>query len=327
VDLSAGIENAAVSVLDFTAFDDFVTQLVSDKVLLKPGTLPSLDFEPEYVAVSTDGKFAYVSLQEANAIATVDLEVKKIISVKGLGFKDHNLGENALDALRDGQFKLETQNLFGVYMPDGIASVNIGGTDYVLTANEGDAREWEDYEDIDSKSVNETEYKIDIIKNSERMGLEPDKAYIYGARSFSIWDASTMQLIYDSGSDFERITGELYPNYFNSSHTSTGLDARSGRKGPEPEEVQVLKVDDKVYAFIGLERIGGVMVYDVTTPSNASFYDYINARDFSGSDIGNSGSLGAEGIDVIEAANSPTGSAIILVANEVSGTVDLFEFE
>ena len=326
VDISGGFASAEVSVLDFTGFDDSIEQLLADKVLIKPDTLPSTDFEPEYIALSEDGRYAYVSLQEANAIATIDLATKEIASVKGLGFKEHSLAENALDALKDKAFKLETQDIWGVYMPDSIAAVSIGGTNYILTANEGDAREWNDYDNVGSHTFDGTDYKIDTVRNSEWLGLDADKIYTFGARSFSIWNAATMELVYDSGSDFERITGELYPEYFNSSHTKTELDSRSGKKGPEPEEVQVARIDGRIYAFVSLERIGGVMVYDITNPAAATFYDYINVRKFDGADIASGGSLGPEGIDVISAANSPTGKPIVLVANEVSGIVDLFEF-
>ena len=326
IDISAGLDNAKVSILDFTGFDDSIEHLLADKVLIKPDTLPSTDFEPEYIALSEDGRYAYVSLQEANAIATIDLTAKEIISVKGLGFKDHSLPENALDALKDKAFKLETQDICGVYMPDSVASVSIGGTNYILTANEGDAREWSDYDDVDAYTFDGTDYKIDTVRNSEWLGLDADKIYTFGARSFSIWNADTMELVFDSGSDFERITGELYPDFFNSSHTKTDLDSRSGKKGPEPEEVQVARIDGRVYAFVSLERIGGVMVYDITNPVAATFYDYINVRKFDGADLVSSGSLGPEGIDIILAANSPTGKPTVLVANEVSGIVDLFEF-
>jgi len=326
VDISGGFASAEVSVLDFTGFDDSIEQLLADKVLIKPDTLPSTDFEPEYIALSEDGRYAYVSLQEANAIATIDLATKEIASVKGLGFKEHSLAENALDALKDKAFKLETQDIWGVYMPDSIVAVSIGGTNYILTANEGDAREWNDYDNVGSHTFDGTDYKIDTVRNSEWLGLDADKIYTFGARSFSIWNAATMELVYDSGSDFERITGELYPEYFNSSHTKTELDSRSGKKGPEPEEVQVARIDGRIYAFVSLERIGGVMVYDITNPAAATFYDYINVRKFDGADIASGGSLGPEGIDVISAANSPTGKPIVLVANEVSGIVDLFEF-
>ncbi len=145
------------------------------------------------------------------------------------------------------------------------------------------------------------------------------------SRSFSIWDADTMGQVYDSGSDFEKITGELYPEAFNSSNNKTELDSRSGKKGPEPEDIKVMKIKGKTFVFIGLERTGGIMMYDVTNVQNVKFHDYVNVRDFSGTNVSSSGDLAPEGLCLVEAKNSPTGKPLMLVANEVSGNVRVFE--
>ncbi len=320
------LEDKTTKTADFTKFDSEREKLIDNKVILKKDSLPSVDLEPEYIAIEDNSKIAYVSLQEANAIATLDIEKGDFTSVKGLGFKDYNQEKNALDAIKDGRINIETQNLYGVYMPDGLATINIGGTQYVLTPNEGDAREWgkkpDSYANITSYTFPGTTYKIDSLINSEHDGLEADKVYTLGARSFSIWNANTMELVYDSGSDFEKITATKFPEYFNISNDKIEKDARSSKKGPEPEDVKTLKVLDKVYAFIGLERIGGIMMYDITNPSNATFCDYINTRDFSGLFNGDSG---PEGLCTIEAKDSPTGYPIVLVANEVSGTVSVMQ--
>lgn len=327
IDIKKGVNKATAQTIGFDKFDSHEARatLVENGVLLKPDTAPSVDLEPEYISVSDNSRYAYVSLQEANSVATIDLKTQEIISVKGLGFKDHNVEENALDALKDGQVNLTTQNLYGTYMPDGIASQKIGGKQYLYTANEGDGREWGEYEDTGSYTFPGTSFKIDTILNTERDGLEADKTYIYGSRSFSIWDADTMEQVYDSGSDFERITGELYPEAFNSSNNKTELDSRSGKKGPEPEDIKVMKVNGKTFAFIGLERTGGIMMYDVTNVQKVKFHDYVNLRDFSGTDVSSSGDLAPEGLCLVEAKNSPTGKPLMLVANEVSGNVRVFE--
>ncbi len=327
IDIKKGVNKATAQTIGFDKFDSQEARatLVENGVLLKPDTAPSVDLEPEYISVSDNSRYAYVSLQEANSVATIDLKTQEIISVKGLGFKDHNVEENALDALKDGQVNLTTQNLYGTYMPDGIDSQKIGGKQYLFTANEGDGREWEEYEDTGSYTFPGTSFKIDTILNTERDGLEADKTYIYGSRSFSIWDADTMEQVYDSGSDFERITGELYPEAFNSSNNKTELDSRSGKKGPEPEDIKVMKVNGKTFAFIGLERMGGIMMYDVTNVQKVKFHDYVNLRDFSGTDVSSSGDLAPEGLCLVEAKNSPTGKPLMLVANEVSGNVRVFE--
>lgn len=329
VDLKKGVNKATSVTLGFEQFDsaEARAELVNNKVLLKPNTSPSVDLEPEYISVSENSHYAYVSLQEANAIATIDLKTGEIVSVKGLGFKDHNLKQNSIDALKDGQVNLTTQNLYGTYMPDGVATKKIAGKQYIFTANEGDGREWGEYKDTGSYTFPGTTYKIDKILNSERDGLDANRTYIYGGRSFSIWDASTMKQVFDSGSDFEKITGNLYPDAFNSSNNKTELDSRSGKKGPEPEDIKVMNVKGKTYAFIGLERTGGIMMYDVTDVQNVKFYDYVNLRDFAGNDVSTSGDLAPEGLNLVEAKDSPTGNPLMLVANEVSGNVRIYEMK
>ncbi|NES21769.1 MAG: calcium-binding protein, partial [Symploca sp. SIO3E6] len=154
-----------------------------------------------------------------------------------------------------------------------------------------------------------------------------DQLFTYGGRSFSIFDASG-NLVFDSGNDFERITAELLPANFNSDNDENTFDTRSDAKGPEPEAVAVGVIDGRTFAFIGLERVGGIMVYDVSNPTNPLFVQYINNRDFAGDPAaGTAGDLGPEGIVFISAADSPTGSALLAVANEVSGTTTLFDIE
>ena len=300
------------------------------------------DLEPEYIALSDDNKKAYVTLQENNAIATIDVHSGKVISVKSLGFKDHSLPQNALDAARDDKINITTLPIKGLYMPDSITQVTIDGENYLVTANEGDATEWEEFTNVtDFKDIKdritiqdgtfkgmtkeEAESKLSAMKNDEGFDklevltdMGTDAVYTLGGRSFSIWKADTMELVYDSGSDFEKITAETYPQYFNWSNDDDEMDKRSAKKGPEPEDVKIGKVDNKVYAFIGLERIGGIMSYDITDPSNAKFANYVNTRDFSGKIAGD---VSPEGLEFIPAQLSPTLRPLVLSGNEVSGTV------
>jgi hypothetical protein len=149
--------------------------------------------------------------------------------------------------------------------------------------------------------------------------------YSFGARSFSIWTTDGTQ-VYDSGSQFERITAELYPDNFNSNHRENSFETRSDDKGPEPEDVTIGRVAGRTYAFIGLERIGGVMVFDISDPRSPFFVQYLNNRDFTAEpDSSEAGDLGAEGLIFIEAGDSPTRRPMLAVANEVSGTTTLFD--
>jgi hypothetical protein len=316
-----------VRVVGFERFDGEAARaaFLQSGGILNKGMRPSADFEPEYIAVSADSRTAWVSLQEANALAALDIPGGSFSSVFGLGYKDHRLPQNSLDALRNGKAELSTQELNGVYMPDGIAAVTIQGKTYILSANEGDAREWKGYTDIAAFSIDNV--RMDVLDNAKKDGLTEGVKYLFGARSFSIWDAggSAVKLIYDSGNEFETRTAELFPANFNASHTNNDLDSRSGRKGPEPEYVTTLQIGSRTYAIIGLERIGGVMVYDISNPESPVFYDYINTRDFSGASLAQMGDLGPEGIRAIAAADSPTKRPLIFVANEVSGTIAVFE--
>jgi hypothetical protein len=318
-----------VRIAAFDGFDapDQRAALVQSGVILTEGAKPSTDLEPEYIAVV--GGSAWVSLQEANALALLDIPGGRFTAVMALGFKDHRLPKNTIDALKDGKAELAPQDLYGVYMPDGIAVASIGGTDYIITANEGDAREWGsgDHEYADITSVKIGDYKIDVLDNAKKDGLDNNKTYILGARSFSIWEAqgNMLKQVFDSGNDFEAITARQYPTAFNASHTNNELDSRSGKKGPEPEYVSILRIGQKTYALIGLERIGGIIMYDISNPAAPVFYDYLNTRDVSKSSLAEMGDLGPEGICAVAAEDSPTGHPLIFTANEVSGTIAVFE--
>ena len=158
-----------------------------------------------------------------------------------------------------------------------------------------------------------------------------DQLFSYGARSFTIWNAGG-ELVWDSGDLLEQLTAAMYPDNFNASNTNNEIDNRSDNKGPEPESVAIARLFGETYAFIGLERIGGVAVYDVGNPERPMFIDYINRRDFSfgendyvAGDFG--GDLGPEGILVIDRMDSPAKTALLVVANEISGTTSIFSIE
>jgi hypothetical protein len=231
-----------------------------------------------------------------------------------------------VDVLQDGRAIIAPQNLWGARMPDGLAAVVIGGKQYVLSANEGDAREWGGSA-LDAGDYDIGNYEINVINTLKKDGLDPGRTYLMGARSFSIWEAvgAALTLVFDSGSDFERITAQKYPANFNASHINNVLDNRSGKKGPEPEYVSTVQIGAGIFAFIGLERIGGVMMYDISNPVSPVFCDYINTRNFSAGRLTEMGDLGPEGICTVEARDSPTGTPLVFVANEISGTVSVFE--
>ncbi|BAQ66145.1 choice-of-anchor I domain-containing protein [Geminocystis sp. NIES-3709] len=153
-----------------------------------------------------------------------------------------------------------------------------------------------------------------------------DELYAFGTRSFTIWD-SEGNLVFDSGDDFERITAQAFPDYFNASNSNNDFDNRSDNKGPEPEGVTVGTIYGETYAFVGLERIGGVMVYNVTNPETPEFVQYINTRDFEQDPETNLTDSGPEGLIFISAQDSPNGKPLLVVSNEVSNTTNVFELD
>ena len=311
----------------FDSFDAQRDTLTTAGVLVQKEKNPSTDFEPEYIAVSSNT--AYVSLQEANAIAVLDISGKSFTGVYPLGFQDY--GKTEIDLQKNDAIGLSNyENVYGIKMPDGISVTTIGGKTYLLTANEGDSRA--DWAEMDNESEDKTSPTGNVTLDKKVVwfnatmwdGLDSEKAYVFGGRSFSIYEVTDtgLSLVYDSGSGFEEITAEQLPAYFNCSNDKISMDNRSGKKGPEPETVVTGTVDGKTCAFIALERIGGIMVYDITDPANAEFVNYINSREF---DTAIQGDVSPEGLCFIPAADSKTGSTLLLAACEVSGTLAAYE--
>ena len=339
IDLSNGVAMPTVDTIDFTAFDPAATPLrglsLPTDVIIFPGELPSEDLEPEYIAVSEDDTQAYVTLQENNAVAVIDLSVPQLLRVDALGFKDHSVVGYGLDASdRDGvggegAINISTWPVWGMYQPDAIAAVSANGQNYYLTANEGDARD-EDARIRDLVLDSTVFPNATSLQQDDQLGRlevstilgdvdndgDYDALYAYGARSFTIWNAQTGAQVFDSGSDIEMQTALQVPALFNSNGgNEASFDSRSDAKGPEPEGITVGSVDDNTYAFVGLERVGGVMIYDITDPQLPVFTLYQASTD---------GDQAPEGLLFIEAANSPTGQSLLLVSHEDSGTVAIY---
>lgn len=400
IDVSGGVSAvtpASVTTIDFRAFNVGGGKTLGSGVRVSAKSASvAQDLEPEYLTVSADSATAWVTLQENNAVAVVDLLAAEIVAVLGLGYKDHGLIGNELDASnRDGGANLREWPLRGLFMPDTITSYEFAGTTYLVTANEGDAREYLtdaadatdcsaqggfDFDDGDcfhfldeiragdipdsGASVelpNLSRFAIDVetllaSENLGRIKIVADQGvsgcgtdsiatsgqpgpdcvyealYTFGARSFSIWNGTTGALVFDSGNDFEVITAQRLGAGFNASNDDNEGDDRSDDKGPEPEAVEVATIDGATFVFVGLERVGGIMVYDISNPESAEFLQYISSRDFS-VDIGElvdagdftaAGDLGPESIKFVKAADSPSGEPLLIVGNEVSGTTALF---
>ncbi|WP_066220518.1 choice-of-anchor I family protein [Formosa haliotis] len=337
-----------VLTINFNAFDSQLNELRANGVRITgPGATVSQDLEPEYITYSDNSKKAWVSLQENNALAVINLETNTITDVLPLGLKDFSLAENPFDASDETDFIfMANWPVKGMYMPDAIAYYELNGVGYVVTANEGDAREYDAFEE--EVKVGDNDYILDPIAfpNADLLKLEEnigrlaitnatgdidndgdfDEIHMFGSRSFSIRNATTGALVYDSADDFERITAAdpMYGELFNASNSNNNFKNRSDNKGPEPEGITVANIAGKFYAFITLERVGGFMTYDITDPSNPTFIKYINNRtigDSEGSD------LGPEGIIYIAPEDNSLGTGLVVLSNEVSSTVSVYSLD
>lgn len=340
------ITQSDVTVIDFTHLDTTAYDPLINVYGNNGQQLPSQDLEPEYITVSPDDSKAYVVLQENNAMAIIDLATQTLDTVVGLGYKDHSIPGNGIDASNDASnINITTYpNLYGMYQPDAIAAFEVNGQTYIASANEGDARDYNTYSEetrVKNEVLDITNFpNANVTKNDTVLGrlkittslgdnnndLFYDSLFAFGARSFSIWDDQG-QLVWDSGDDFEQYLAANHAANFNSTNDDNdSYKNRSDDKGPEPEAICVGEVDGTLYAFIGLERMGGIMVYDISNPQNPQFIQYELNRNFSvDADDTDAGDLAPEGMVFVDASDSPTGIALVIVANEVSGTISIYE--
>ncbi len=298
--------------------------------------------EPEYITVSEDSKLAWVSLQENNAMAIIDVPAKKIKKVFSLGYVDHSRYGFAIDAVSDG--KIDIKNYYplrGLRQPDGIAAFMAGDRHFVITANEGapmnDYKVWTDVtkvpELVAQGRLDESVFTEKIVTDLKDLSVSSLErcdegklrthngkcpfAYTFGSRSVSIFDGETGKVIWDSGEMFERVLAKIAPEYFNwnSKKGKAKMDKRSSDKGCEPENVTVGEVGRRRYAFAGLERTSGVAVFDITDPEAPKMVDYyLDPLD-----------RGPEGILFISADDSPiSGQALLVVGYEYSKTLTIY---
>lgn len=420
----------------FAAFNDKEADLKAAGVrIYGPGANVARDLEPEYIAISADGATAWVTLQENNALAKLDIASATVTDILPLGEKDLSVDGNGIDASdEDGKIDIRTfDGVVSLYQPDAIHAYSVGGSTYLVTANEGDARAWgedtdaywgtegpscagdpslgfveelrvkhlvhangfdrrcgddlppqlralgagglldpdtfgycgasagdpgdcrEDEElgrlnitwtegyrtDGNGDPILFTDAGVEDAINGDR--LMYDKLYAYGGRSFSIWNEDG-ELVFDSGDAIERFlagdecmlgTARNIPckDYFNSGHDEgDAFDSRSDAKGPEPEGLTVGTLGDRTFLFLGLERMGGILVYDISDPTAPRHVDYLNTRDDwttddPGSVLAAAGDLGPEGLVFIPAADAPGESPLLVVGHEVSGTTTIYEVQ
>jgi hypothetical protein len=311
-----------------------------------PGRLVTFaqDMEPEYITVSADSRTAYVGLQEANGWAIIDLDAGRVRSIRSLGFKNHNLPGNGFDASDRGtNINIANYPVLGMYQPDALSTFTSGGRNYIVSVNEGDTRGYLSFNE--ETRLNATAYVLDptrfpnaaTLKNDTLLGRltvtrskgdtdgdgDFDEIYSFGGRSISVWDDAGA-LVWDSGDQWEQITARQLPAYFNASRDNNTRKNRSDDKGPEPEGVTVGTVGDSTYAFAGLERTGGVIVYNITNPTAPRFSQYITTRNYS---TAIAGDVSTEALVFIPATQNSLNRPLLVAAHEVSGTVSVFAFD
>lgn len=383
IDLNLGVTQAEVTQIGFNEFDGSrKAELPMNVRISGPNATIAQDLEPEYLTFADNGKI-YVALQENNAIAIVNPESKSVERIVGLGEKSWS--DAKLDASNKDKIIGNLKSyppLVGLFMPDTIDSYSVDGSTYIVSANEGDGREygfkttqeqcdkvgfmWDEddflgtdeytseqgtclshVDEVRGKKLkvaaehplaealkdNKQLARLKVIKPEQTLSAQ-DNVQAFGARSFSIWDENG-KLVFDSGDDFATIALLNEGKNFNSTNDNNHSgDDRSDDKGIEPEAIEVAQINGRHYAFIGLERQGGIMIYDITDPKQAQFLHYVNRRDYNqpvcteveDGECTNdtydpkAGDLGPESINYF----TRNGSHFIAVGNEVSGTTSVF---
>ncbi|MBF4464087.1 choice-of-anchor I family protein [Flavobacterium sp. LC2016-12] len=313
----------AVTTLDFASFAPQAETLKKDGFRIsKVAKSFAQDIEPEYVTISDDSKTAWVTLQENNGVAKVDLTSKTITAIYPLGYKNYNTAENAIDVSdKDDKIAFNPWKVKGMFMPDAISHFSANNVPYFVTANEGDAREYTANTDI--KRMKDLTLDATVFPDAATLKLETnlgrlnliadmgdtdgdgdlDEMVAFGARSFTIWNGSTGKIVYDSKNDVDKKTQEL----------GTYDDKRSDDKGSEPEAVKVVKMGSQNILFVGLERSDAFMTYDVTNPASPQYLQTVKTGD------------APEGVLFIPASKSPTKRSLLVVSSEGDGTVKIYQ--
>jgi DNA-binding beta-propeller fold protein YncE len=319
------VADFSVRTINFSGFEGSFAALTAKGMrIFGPAKNFLQDIEPEYITVSRDSRTAWVTLQENNAIARINVAEATIAEIMPLGYKNYSLPGNQIDPSdRDNKidFSATYKNLFGIYMPDGVANLQLNGKNYLFTANEGDAREYAGFSEVKSASTLtldpvafpdratlRTDAKLGRLNLTNTLGDTDgdgdfDQLYSFGARSFSVWDGNSGVQIFDSGNelDFKAQLLNLYD------------DARSYDKSVEPESVVIGWVGNRPIAIVGLTSIDAFAIYDISNPEKPVFVKMYPTGD------------GPEGILFIPANKSPIGQSLIVVCSENDAQIKIYK--
>lgn len=315
-------DNYAVVNLDFSSFASSQTTLQAGGLrVFGIGNNFAKDLEPEYVTISPDSKTVWVTLQENNAIAKINIETKTVTQIFPLGFKNYNLDTYKMDLSdRDNVISFNNKwNVKGMFQPDAVVMIP-SDVPLLFTANEGDAREYTALAEV--KRIKDITLDPVVFPNAAALKADAqlgrlnitttlgnpdgdndyDELYSFGARSFSMWNGNTGALVYDSKNELDQrvATDNLYD------------DARSDDKGSEPEGLAIGKMGNRTVLFVGLERADAVAMYDITYPYYPIFMKILKTGD------------APEGVLFISADKSPTGRSLLVVSCENDGVVKVY---
>ncbi|MBL7752618.1 MAG: choice-of-anchor I family protein [Chitinophagaceae bacterium] len=321
VSIIAVNQGYSVKTIDFSSFAGQAAALKAKGLrVYGPNASFAQDMEPEYITVSQDGNTAWVTLQENNAIAKINIPARKVTHIFPLGFKSYNIAGNEVDPSdRDGGYTPASWNVKGMYEPDAIAVLEQFGTPYLFTANEGDAREYDNFVElkrVKDLTLDPTAFPDATIRQDAKLGRlnvtttlgdtdgdgDFDELYSLGSRSFTVWNGNTGSRIFDSGNDLDEQCIAI----------SKYDDGRSDDKSVEPEGITLGPVGNKVIAFVGMERADVVSLYDVTNPRAPRFIKSLVTGD------------APEGLLLIPAQKSPTGKSLLVVTSEGDGFVKVY---
>lgn len=349
VDLS----NPASPVLRFAGFYRFSVAEMRSKGIAVSSVVNNVskDFEPEFVT-AVDNNYAYVTIQEANAIGKLNIQAASFENVtRAFESKLKYVARDTSD--RDSGAGPRTyENVVAASQPDAIAGFKVGSGDYFLTANEGDAREYTCLNDdlrasalkIDSRrfpewktlsgsaalgraKVNPNNGDKDGDGDIDTINLRGSNSMTMYRNGIAIWDsADLLDQIQIQAFGVANINGSHSWSSDKSVVNYVGQD-RSDDKGAEPEGVAVGMVGDRRIAVLGLERMSALAVFDITQPSNPIFQEWIQMLPAKATPAKDVRHWSPEGVVFVPADKSPSGKALIITSYELSGSLSIHQIE
>jgi len=347
------LTNPAAPVVKFAGFKQFNVAQMKAKGIAVSSVVNNVakDFEPEFIT-AVDNKYAYVTIQEANAIGKLDIEAASFESVTRAF--ESKLSVTARDTSdRDsGAGPRNYANVVGASQPDAIASFKVGSGHYFVTANEGDAREYTCLNDdqrgsslkVDSRrfpnwSTLSASAALGRAKVNPTIGDRDgdgdiDTIHLRGSNSMTMYRNGIA--LWDSGELLDQIqikafgVANINGSHSLSSDKSTmnyvGQD-RSDDKGSEPEGVAVGMVGNTRVAILGLERMTALAVFDITQPRSPVFQEWLQMLPAKATPAKDVKHWSPEGIVFVSADKSPSGKALIITSYELSGSISIHQIE